>query len=159
MTKPSCPAQPGLSHSARRRWLGNALGVLCAVSIQPARATPAALEQAVAQYANGQPVRRGRVELTLPEIVENGNSVPVTAYVPSPMTERDHVRRIAIFNEKNPSPQVLQVELGPQSGRAQVSFRMRMADSQTIMAVAQMSDGSYWSASVDVVVALAACLE
>lgn len=159
MSQHSDEGRAEISNHARRAWVGRALGLVCAVSVQPTRATPASLEQAVFQYANGQPIRRGRVELTLPEIVENGNSVPVTVYVPSPMTEHDHVRRIAIFSEKNPSPEVLQAELSPQSGRAQVSFRMRMADSQTIMALAQMSDDSYWSASIDVVVALAACLE
>ncbi|MBK8765342.1 MAG: sulfur oxidation protein SoxY [Burkholderiaceae bacterium] len=101
----------------------------------------------------------GKIELSLPEIVENGNSVSVTVRVASPMTDQEHVRRIAVFTEKNPHPDVLEIVLGPRAGRAQVSFRMRMADSQQISAVAELSDGSFWSATVDVVVALAACLE
>jgi sulfur-oxidizing protein SoxY len=85
--------------------------------------------------------------------------VPVTVSVKSPMSAADHVAAIAIFNERNPLPDVARFTLGPRAGRAQVATRMRMATSQTLLAVAKMSDGSYWSHSVDVIVTLAACIE
>ncbi len=101
----------------------------------------------------------GKVKLEIPPLVENGNAVPVTVTVESPMTPEDHVRRIALFNEKNPQPQVAVFHLGARAGRAQVATRMRLADSQTITAVAELSDGTWRSASAKVIVTLAACLE
>jgi sulfur-oxidizing protein SoxY len=99
------------------------------------------------------------VTLDLPPLSENGNVVPMTVAVESPMTQGDHVKAIHVFNEKNPQPHVISVHLGPRAGRASVSTRIKLADSQRITAVAQMSDGSFWSASIDVVVTLAACVE
>ena len=66
---------------------------------------------------------------------------------------------IPVFNEKNPQANIANFHLGPHNGRAQVSTRIRLADSQKIVAIAKLSDGSFWSASVDVVVTLAACTE
>ena len=95
----------------------------------------------------------------MPPLVDNGNSVGLSVAVDSPMTPGDHVRRIAVFNEKNPQPNVATFHLTPRSGRASVSTRIRLADSQTVTAVAEMSDGTFWSDRADVIVTLAACLE
>ena len=95
----------------------------------------------------------------MPPLVENGNTVPMTVSVDHPMTPEDHVKSIHVFNEKNPQPNIANFYLGPHTGRAQVSTRIRLADSQKVVAIAQLSDGSFWSASVDVVVTLAACTE
>ena len=95
----------------------------------------------------------------MPPLVENGNTVPMTVSVASPMTPEDHVRSIHVFTEKNPQPNIGNFYLGPQAGRAQVSTRIRLADSQKVVAIAKLSDGSFWSASVDVVVTLAACTD
>jgi len=97
--------------------------------------------------------------LDIPPLVENGNSVPLALTVESPMTADDYVKTIAVFNEKNPQPNIATFHLSPRSGRAYVSTRIRLGDSQTIMAVAQMSDGSFWSGSADLVVTLPACVE
>lgn len=75
------------------------------------------------------------------------------------MTETDYVKAIHVFNEKNPLPDVMSVYLGPRAGQARVSTRVRLADTQTVTAIAELSDGSYWSASASVIVTLAACLE
>ena len=75
------------------------------------------------------------------------------------MTAADHVKAIHVLTEKNPLPDVVSVHLGPRAGRASVSTRVRLADTQTVLAIAQMSDGSFWSDSADVVVTLSACLE
>jgi len=85
--------------------------------------------------------------------------VPMTVSVQNPMTANDYVKSIHIFNEKNPQPNVGNFYLGPHAGRAQISTRIRLADSQKIVAIARLSDDSFWSTSVDVVVTLAACTE
>ncbi|MDB5652069.1 MAG: sulfur oxidation protein SoxY, partial [Hyphomicrobiales bacterium] len=92
-------------------------------------------------------------------LVENGNSVPLSVNVESPMSPLDYVTRIAVFNEKNPLPQVAMFHLTPRCGRASASTRIRLNDSQIVMAIAEMQDGSFWSASREVIVTLPACVE
>jgi len=101
----------------------------------------------------------GRVKLDVPPLVENGNTVPLTVTVESPMTAADYVKAIHVFNEKNPQPNVLSARLGPLSGKAIVGTRIKLGDSQRIVAIAETSDGKFWIAGADVIVTLAACLE
>ena len=136
--------------------LGAAASLVAAV---PALATPEEMSEAVRLFTRGAEVKSGRVRLDLPPLVENGNAAPLSVAVESPMSEADHVRRIAVFNERNPQPNVLTVHFGPRSGRATLSTRIRLANSQRISAVAEMSDGSFWSGAADVIVTLAACIE
>jgi len=117
------------------------------------------MRDAVRDAIGEAPVTKGKVKLDLPPIVENGNSVPCTVTVESPMTATDYVKAIHIFNEKNPQPNVISVKLGPRAGRAAFTTRIRLADSQTVTAIAEMSDGSCWSDDIDVIVTLAACIE
>jgi sulfur-oxidizing protein SoxY len=146
--------------SSRRRFLALAgSAAVLGVTLRPAEATPAMLASAIREVVGAAVVRSGRVRLEVPPLVENGNTVPLTVSVANPMTEADHVKSIHVFNEKNPQPNVGNFYLGVHAGRAQVSTRIRLADSQKIVAVAKLSDGSFWSASVDVVVTLAACTE
>jgi sulfur-oxidizing protein SoxY len=119
----------------------------------------AALEEAIHAVTRGAPVRQGRVKLEVPPLVDNGNTVPLSVTVESPMTAADHVRSIHVFTEKNPQPKVISVTLGPRAGRAYVATRARIADTGQVIALAQMSDGSFWADRVDVVVTLSACLE
>jgi sulfur-oxidizing protein SoxY len=97
------------------------------------------------------------VTLELPKLAENGAVVPTTVSVDSPMTERDYVKAIHLFAEKNPLPRVLEVHLGPHNGRARVMTRIRVAESQNITAVAVMSDDSLWSATMQVEVTVTGC--
>ena len=155
---------PGNHRSTRRAFLksaGNAAvaGAVYRVTLQPAEATPAMLNSAIRNVVGEAPLRTGKVKLDIPPLVENGNTVPMTVSVTSPMSADDYVRTIHVFNEKNPQPYIGNFYLGPYSGRAQISTRIRLADSQKVVAIAQMSDGSFWSASIDVVVTLAACTE
>jgi sulfur-oxidizing protein SoxY len=149
--------------STRRDFLGLAGGaaVLGAVpvALRPAEATPATMAAAIRNVVGEAAVRPGKVKLDVPPLVENGNTVPMTVSVASPMTSDDHVKSIHVFNEKNPQPNIGNFYLGPNCGRAQVSTRIRLADSQKIVAIAKLSDGSFWSATADVVVTLAACTE
>src|SRR5712691_909860 len=119
----------------------------------------AAMQEALRKMVGDAQVRRGRVKLELPPLVDNGNAVPLAVKVESPMTSPDHVKAIHVFTEKNPLPDVVSVYLGPRAGRAGIATRIRIADTQTVTAIAQLSDGSFWSDSADVVVTLSACLE
>jgi len=134
-------------------------GTVPVVSVRPAEATPAMLAAAIRNVVGEAPLHIGKVKLDIPPLVENGNTVPMMVSVDSPMTAEDHVKSIHVFNEKNPQPNIGNFYLSPLSGRAQVSTRIRLADSQKVTAIAHLSDGSFWQTSVDVVVTLAACTE
>lgn len=157
----------GVRATPRRRRLltGGSAVVVLATLVPGARAADApgaagaGLAAAIAAFTGGKPVTTGRVTLDIAELVENGNVVPVTVKVDSPMTERDHVRRIGLFNEKNPENDIARFELGPRAGRAEVATRVRLATSQRVVAVAETSEGRFWSGAVDVIVMLAACVE
>ena len=126
----------------------------------PALATPESMDAAINALTGGAPRREGRVEIEIAELVENGNAVPVLLRVPgSPMTAADHVQRLALFTERNPAPEVAVFHLGPRNGRAQVATRIRLATSQRLVALAQLSDGSWWQQQANVIVTLAACVE
>lgn len=139
--------------------LATGLGLGAWILVRPAAAAPDDLAQAIATFAKGMPVGAGRVTLDVAKLVDNGNAVPVTVSVISPMSAADHVTTIAIFNERNPQREVATFSLGPRTGRATVSTRIRLATSQKLVAVARMSDGTCWSHTVDVVVTLAACID
>ena len=143
----------------KRREIVLGLGAAPLVVVRPAWATSSEMVAAIRGYADGKPVTRGRVKLDVPPLVENGNAVPVAVSVQSPMTAAEHVTGIAIFNDRNPQRDVIRFTLTPRSGRALVSSRIRLATSQQLVAVARLSDGTYWSDAVDVLVTLAACLE
>ena len=134
-------------------------GTIPIVTVRPSEATPAMLAAAIRNVVGEAPVHTGKVKLDIPPLVENGNTVPMTVSVASPMAPEDHVKSIHVFNEKNPQPNIGNFYLSPQAGRAQISTRIRLADSQKVVAIARLSDGTLWSASVDVVVTLAACTE
>ena len=119
----------------------------------------AALREAMRKVTGGAAVRAGKVTISIPPLIDNGNTVPISVTVDSPMTEKEHVKAIHIFTEKNPQPYVLNAQLGPRAGRAAVSTRARIADTGQVIAIAQLSDGSFWSDTVSVVVTLSACLE
>jgi sulfur-oxidizing protein SoxY len=147
------------STSRRAFLLGAGAGLASIVVVTPARATPAAMQDAIRRVVGTKQVSPGRVKLDLPPLVENGSTVPLTISVESPMTAADHVKGLHLFTEKNPQPDVVSFRFGPRAGRASVSTRIRLADTQTVVAIAELSDGSFWSARADVVVTLAACLE
>ncbi|GMO31027.1 SoxY-related AACIE arm protein [Bradyrhizobium sp. TM233] len=136
-----------------------AVGTLPIVTLRPLHATPAMLNTAIRNVVGEAPIRTGRVKLDIPPLVENGNTVPMTVSVASPMTADDHVKSIHVFNEKNPQPNIGNFYLNPSSGRAQVSTRIRLADTQKVVAIARLSDDTFWQVAVDVVVTLAACTE
>ena len=129
------------------------------VLARPAAAEPEDMARAISLFTGGVAPKPGKVTLDIAPLVENGNSVSVGISVDSPMTQEAHVAAIALFNEKNPQPNVATFHLGPHSGRAWVATRMRLATSQHITAVARLSDGSFWSDRKEVIVTIAACTE
>jgi sulfur-oxidizing protein SoxY len=154
--------------TTRREFLALACGAVSATAATTVEAQldpnqealrRAAFREAVRKVTGGAPVRTGRVKLDLPPLIDNGNTVPLSVSVESPMTSADHVRAIHVFTEKNPQPNVMSVHLGPRAGRASIVTRVRIADTQTVTAIAQLSDGTFWSDSAHVVVTLSACLE
>lgn len=141
---------------ARRIMLLAGVGTLLAPAVY---ATPEAQREAINAFTGGRTPRTGRVTLDIAPIIDNGNVVPVAIRVESPMTADDHVQRIGLYTELNPLPEVAVFHLGPRNGRAEVATRMRLATSQKLTALALMNDGSLWQHQVDVIVALAACIE
>jgi sulfur-oxidizing protein SoxY len=145
--------------TTRRRALVLAAGAAGWVIVRPALAQPDELAAAIATWTGGAPVRTGKVRVEIAQLVDNGNTVPLTVSVDHPMTEAEHVSSIAVFNQRNPQREVATFTLGPRAGKAQVATRVRLATSQKLVAVARLSDGSYWSQAADVIVTLAACIE
>ncbi|MEO8040418.1 MAG: thiosulfate oxidation carrier protein SoxY [Betaproteobacteria bacterium] len=143
-----------------RRSILKAVASGVALSIVPngrARATPDSLAIALRETFGEAEIRPGRVHLEIALIAEDGGIVPATVRVDSPMTEADHVTEIHLFSEKNPLPRIAAFALGSANGRAQVSTRIRLADSQRVIAIARLNDGSLWSDEAQVEVSLAAC--
>jgi sulfur-oxidizing protein SoxY len=111
------------------------------------------------QLTGGATPERGGIDIELPQIAENGNSVPMRINVASPMTPQDHVSAIHIVAERNPRPLVASFHLGPQSGRAEINTRVRLAGTQKVTVLAEMSGKRFKMAQVDVLVTSAACLD
>jgi sulfur-oxidizing protein SoxY len=145
---------------ARRRFISFAAGLAAGLlPLRAARAQPDPFDTLVPTVTGGAPVRVGRVTVDTPLLADNGHSVPVRVSVASPMTAADHVRSITLLSGRNPRPVVATFHLGPRAGRAEVATRVRLNGSQRLLAVAQLSDGSFWSGSAEVVVTEAACLD
>jgi sulfur-oxidizing protein SoxY len=148
-------------HPNRREFLiGSAgIGLVSALPAGSVSATPAMLEEAIRNVIGESILQKGKVTLDVPPLVENGNAVPVTISVDSPMSKADHVRAIHVFNEKNPQAHVISITLGHRAGKARVATRIKLADAQRVVAIAEMSDGSFWTGEASVVVTIAACVE
>jgi sulfur-oxidizing protein SoxY len=120
---------------------------------------PDDLLAAMRQFTQGKSWRFERVSMDIAELIDNGNSVPISVNVESAMIDSDFVKRIAIFNEKNPSRDVAVFSLSPLSGLAQVSTRIRLVTSQRLVAVAHLSNDTFCATVFEVIVTLAACIE
>lgn len=125
----------------------------------PARADPGEMREAMRAAFGDRPLREGRITLDIPALVENGNSVPLTIQVDSPMTPADHVRAIHVFSPENPLPDISRFILGPRCGKAEIKTTIRLATTQHLHVVALMSDGSAWLATAEIEVTTAACFD
>jgi sulfur-oxidizing protein SoxY len=144
-----------------RRRLVSILAAAAAAPWLRAHAASAAdpLAPLIAQLTGGAPLRAGRVKLEIPRLADNGHSVPLRVVVDSAMSGADYVRRITLLSERNPRPLMASFYLGPKCGRAEVATRVRLNGTQRVLAIAQLSDGSYWSGSAEVEVTESACLD
>jgi sulfur-oxidizing protein SoxY len=138
---------------------GLGLPALSARAHAQLQANPAALSMAIRKVVGDAKVNEGKVKVDIPPLSENGNAVALTVTVDSPMTPSAHVKAIHVFAEKNLLPNVISVQLGPRAGRPSVQTRIRLADTQDILAIAELSDGTFWSHSAHVIITLGACLE
>ncbi|MDP4908528.1 MAG: SoxY-related AACIE arm protein [Burkholderiaceae bacterium] len=145
--------------STSRRSFIVALGSVSVVPWLNAQATTSEAVETIKKIVGQADPRVGRVTLDIAPLVENGNLVPMTVSVESPMTSTDFVKAIHIISEKNPLPNIVSFNLGARAGRAQVSTRIRLLTSQRLWAIAEMNDGSFWQGHADTVVTLAACTE
>lgn len=144
----------------RRRFLAGAAGVLVAPALpRVARAQYNSIEPLIREITRGAPLNQGRVTLELPQLADNGNSVPMRVTVASPMTSVDYVKSIHLLSERNPVPRMATFHLGARAGKAEIRSRVRLAGSQRVTAVAELSDGSFWFGYAQVVVTLSACMD
>lgn len=143
----------------RRHALAAATGLLVVTLLPQAAGAQmqAATQEAMKRAIGDRKPQEGRVTLRLPPIAENGNTVPLTVQVESPMTAADHVKTVHVFADKNPTPDVATFHFTPEMGRAQADTRMRLGTTQDVIAVAEMSDGSVWMASIEVKVTIGGC--
>jgi sulfur-oxidizing protein SoxY len=141
------------------RLAGAGAAAFVASSLLPnlALADAASTAKAIKKITGGKTIQQGRITLELPQIAENGNTVPIAFEVQSPMTDADYVKVVHIFADANPAPFVASVHFSPASGRARAATRMRMIKTQNVIAVAEMSDGSVYMAKTEVKVTIGGC--
>ena len=143
----------------KRRTFVLSAGAVSGLTSLNALATVADAAQAIDKILGNKKAATGRVTLVIPPLVENGNLVTMKVSVDSPMTQADYVQAIHIVAEGNPLPNVVSFYLSPRAGRAVITTRIRLGDSQRVRAIAQMSDGSFWQGDAQTLVTLAACTE
>lgn len=150
-----------MTNRSRRTFLAAAATLPLLVQVRPVSALPTidVLQPLVQKITGGAALREGRVQLEIPQLSDNGHSVPLKISVKSAMTENDHVRAIHVLSEKNPRPVIAVFHLQPGCGRAEVSTRIRLNGAQNILVVAAMADGSFWASSAEVIVTETACLD
>jgi sulfur-oxidizing protein SoxY len=120
---------------------------------------PQDLAPFIREITGGKQPEKGGIEIEIPALAENGNSVPLHVRVESPMTNDDHVVAVHVLAERNPRPRVATFHLGTQSGRAEISTRIRLAGTQNLTIVAALSNDRFRIADTPVLVTSAACLD
>ena len=133
--------------------------VFCSRGHAQRNAHVSTIDPLVRSFTNGRDVLPGKVTLALPKIADNGHSVPVTVKVDSPMTPADHVKAVHLISEKNPVRDMASFYFGPQLARAEFTSRLRLNGSQRVVAIAELSDGTFWSDMARIEVREAACTE
>jgi sulfur-oxidizing protein SoxY len=144
----------------RRRFLMIGSAGIAATALEgsasPARAANDSDER-IKQFTGGSAPAQGRIKLDLPEIAENGNTIPMTVSVESPMTEESHVTDVLVVVNGNPRAGVVTFHFSPASGVAEANTRMRLATTQDVIAIAKMNDGSLFMTSKQVKVTIGGC--
>jgi sulfur-oxidizing protein SoxY len=143
----------------RRRFLAVSLLIVPLRGQTQANAHVSTTDPLIVAITKGKNVMPGKVTLELPALAVNGHSVAMTVRVDSPMSAAEHVRAVHLISEKNPVREMATFYLGPHSGRAEVGSRIRLNGTQRMTAVAELSDGTFWSDQVAVEVREAACTD
>ena len=141
----------------RRQVLGVSAGALAVATLGVAPAHANNAQDLIKAFTGGKTAAEGKVKLDLPEIAENGNTVPMTVTAESPMTDASHVQAILIVADGNPNAGVATFHFSPASGIAEANIRVRLATTQNIIAIAKMNDGSFFTASKQVKVTIGGC--
>lgn len=136
--------------------VGGSAIIVAAIGITPSLAANNSQEE-IDKFTGGKEAKEGKISLDLPEIAENGNTVPISLTVESPMTKDNYVKRVIVVADGNPNGGVATFHFSPSSGVAEASTRMRLAKTQNVMAVAEMSDGSFYKTSKQVKVTVGGC--
>jgi sulfur-oxidizing protein SoxY len=135
----------------------SAAGAVTISGVMPAFADGAAVATKIKALTEGQPTGDGSINLELPEIAENGNAVKVAFSVDSPMTPDNYVKTVHVMADGNPTPDVASFSFTPAMGACSASTRMRLAKTQNIVMLAEMSDGSFKQAQQTVKVTIGGC--
>ena len=137
--------------------LGVAAGFSAALLPALGKADAKLVDEAISKAIGKRKIASGKITLEVPQIAENGNTVPISFSVDSPMTDSDYVKTVHLFADKNPRPEVAVLHFSPGSGKAAASTRMRMIKTQNVVAVAEMSTGSVYLAKAEVKVTIGGC--
>lgn len=127
------------------------------IRVSPALASAEDAEKRIMEFTGGKTPESGKITLTAPEIAENGNTVPVSVSVESPMTADSYVQSVMIVAEGNPNPAVATFHFTAMSGAASATTRMRLAKTQNVIAIAKMSDGAVYMDKKQVKVTIGGC--
>jgi len=152
--------QTTLAASVGGFWLGSAKAQVDKLTITGlAEARLRSFEEMVRPYVQSQELKKERVTLSLPMLADNGHMVPLSLKVDSPMTEASHVTHVYLISQRNPVPLMAKFVMGPWSGRADLSTRVRLSGNQSVIALARLSDGNFIYDVQEVVVTEAACVD
>jgi sulfur-oxidizing protein SoxY len=149
-----------MTEKSRREVLALGAGTAALAMVgemRPAAATAQEAADTIAKFTGGKTAEKGKITIDLPEIAENGNTVPLTITVESPMTADDHVSDIIVVAEGNPRPGLATFHLSPLSGRAEAATRIRLAATQNIVVVAKTSKGQFFTEQKPVKVTIGGC--
>lgn len=148
-----------ISITRRQTLYGGAAALAAAALGQTAVPAQAAnnLDEMAKTFTGGAAPVDGKVKLDLPEIAENGNTVPITVSVDSPMTDADYVKEVIVLADGNPNAGVATFHFNPASGVAEANTRIRLANTQNIVAIAKTNDGKFYTAKKQVKVTIGGC--
>jgi sulfur-oxidizing protein SoxY len=121
---------------------GAGLASAALISPHSARASDDEAIELIKRLTGKVATQSDRVRLAMPRVFANGYIVPLSLEVDSPMTESDHVRRVRVIAPRNPIIEVACFNFSPQRSAARTSTRIRLAEPQHVLAVAEMSDGT-----------------
>ena len=152
--------QATLATSLGGLWLGSAKAQVDKLTITGlAEARLRTFEEMVRPYVQNQDLQKERVTLSLPMLADNGHMVPLSLKIDSPMSEASHITHVYLISQRNPVPLMAKFVMGPWSGRADLSTRVRLSGNQNVIALARLSDGNFIYDAQEVVVTEAACVD